>query len=59
MLLNIMIGQNSKKSNAKKTSYHVALKYICTKTCTSQYSKKWKYIQKMIEINFYAICNIY
>jgi hypothetical protein len=37
------------------------LEYICAKKIMSHCHKKWKYIQKMIEMifNLYEICNIY
>jgi hypothetical protein len=37
------------------------LEYICEKKSTSQYIKKCKYLQEMIEMifNFYEIYNIY
>ncbi len=56
MFLHIMVGQNPKKSNAKKIkkfyfiSWDVRV-YLCQKK-TSQCTKKCKYIKKKIEMIF-------
>jgi hypothetical protein len=44
-----------------KNLYDVVVEYIYAKKCTSQHTKKCKYIQKMIEtiFNIYENYNIY
>ncbi len=61
MLLHIMVSQNPKKLIFKKNSYDVMLEYMCVKNIysTSHDTKKCKYIQEMIEMIFYEICNIH
>jgi len=57
-----MVGQNSKKSNAKETtffSFDVMLQYICVKIIyVIAFFFKTPNMMEMI-FNIYEICNIY
>jgi len=61
MFLHIMVGQNSKKSNAKEAtffSFDVMLQYICVKIIHVVIFFKTPNMMEMI-FNIYEICNIY
>jgi hypothetical protein len=62
MFLHIMLGQNPKKSNAKKITLLTLVHVFVPKQCTSQCIKIFiEYIEKMIEmiLNIYETFSIY
>jgi hypothetical protein len=49
MFLNIMLCQNSKKSYAKEITLLMLVHVFVPKKCTSQWTKKFEYIEKYMK----------